>query len=523
MAAPRSAVGANRNEGRSGGTLTVGRVAVGPLIFHPLYLSLAVEREIADLVYGGGLLRRGSTGRLSAGLASPPVRLSGGLDWVFRLNGGIRFHDGKPLSADDVVFTYTLYKSSRIYDPIFYRYFNNILEVRRVDPLTVRFTMKEPVSEFPPDLATIPILPRHQLGSPTFADAHYAAAISRPVGLGPFKVETWPLRDNTVVLSANLDCYQGRPFLDRLVFKFYPTPEELQAAFITHEVDVVEVERAGSFAELRSARPDAVIRTFRPQRKAVETIYYNTLRPPFTDRLVRRALVYATDRTRIVDQAAALGRGHLAHGPVDQDFWAYGGATRYRYDPVQALALLRQGGWRDEDRDGVLDRGGRRLQFELLFPRGSVAAEKIIRIVKLNLNAIGVDVIPVPVEMKELVQRLRIGEYDAALSTQAFDPTPDDFYGLFHSEGIDLGFNVLGYRNRQVDRNISFLYGIKDRSRLFSIFQSLQWLISEDQPCMFLFFIDRQYVAFDPRCGNLGTPGEFLNPSSAWYIITGLR
>lgn len=522
LVVPRPAVGATRYDGRSGGTLTIGRVAVGPLTLHPLFLSLVVEREISDLVYGNGLLRRDSTGRLVPGLASPPVRLAGGLEWVFRLAGGIRFHDGKGLSADDVVFTYTLYKSSRTYDPIFYRYFNNILEVRKVDPLTVKFVMKEAVPEFPPDVSTIPILPRHQLGSPAFADAQHAPWLGRPIGLGPFKVETWPVRD-TAILTANLDWYQGRPLLDRIVFKFYPTPEALQAAFITHEVDLIEIEEGRSFAELRRARPDAVIRSFRPKQKAFETILYNNLRSPFTDRIVRHALTYATDRMRIVSQVAALGRGHAAHSPVDRDFWGYGGETRFKYDPARALDLLRRAGWRDEDRDGILDRGGRKLQFELLFSRGSSTSEKLIRIVKLNLNAIGVDVIPVPVEMKELVQRLRIGEYEAALFTQAFDPTPDEFYGLFHSEGIDLGFNVLGYRNRQVDRNISFLYGIKDRTRALSIFQSLQWLISEDQPCTFLFFIDRQYIAFDPRCGNLGTPGEFLNPPSAWYLITGPR
>ena len=141
-----------------------------------------------------------------------------------------------------------------------------------------------------------------------------------------------------------------------------------------------------------------------------------------------------------------------------------------------------------------------------------------MRLIKLNLNDIGIKVIPTPVAQKELVERLRVGNYAAALFIQDFNPTPDDFYAVFHSESIGLG-NLLGYRNRQIDRNINFLYGLSEQSRALPIYQQLQQLISQDQPCMFLYFIQTQYVAYNPDFKNIGAPGEALHSPGTWYHL----
>jgi peptide/nickel transport system substrate-binding protein len=508
-----------QESGRFGGRVTIGKVAVGSLMFQPLYISLGVEREIASLIYGEGLLRQDDKGRMTSGLAYPPLMMNGGREWIFRIQQGLRFHDGYPLSADDVVFTYLLYKQSRAYDPIFHRYFQNLETIQAVDLRTVRFVMKEPVAEFPLALATLPILPRHQQDSRPFADVQREADLSRPVGLGPFRLETWPVHD-TVVLMANRHWYRGRPYLDSIVYRFYASTEELQAAFIKREVDVVEVDRASNFAELKRARSDARIQAVQPRHRSFAAVFYNHQHPILSNRVVRQALTYATDRVRIISQLMTPGTGSLAHSPVDESFWAQGGAIRYKYEPGKALGLLKQTGWRDSDHDGILNFGKQPLQFELLFPRGSLSSEKVVRMIKLNLNDIGVNVIPTPVDQKELVQRLRLGLYEAALYIQDFESTPDDFYAVFHSESIDLGFNRLRYQNRQVDRAISFLYGITDRSRALPIYQNLQMLLSDDQPCMFLYFVNAQYVAYDPRCQNVGLPGTALNSPAVWYLLS---
>ena len=500
---------------RHDGSVAIGKVAVGNLTFHPLFNSLAVEREIAALIYGEGLLRVDETGTPTDGLAYLPIKLSGGRDWVFRLKQGIEFHDGESLTADDVIFTYTRYKASRLYDPIFHRYFQNIQEVSALDQQTVRFIMKTAIEAFPDRLAALPILPRHQLDRGLVADAGKQLESTRPTGLGPYKVESWPVVD-TVVLTANERWHRGRANLDRVVYRFYPTSEALQAAFVVREVDLIEVERDGTLKDLKRARSDAKIQAIVPGNRAFSAVYYNHRHPLLSQSVIRRALTYATNRQHILDEVLVRGAGVLAHSPIHPDFEFKGGSVEFDYSPREALELLRLEGWRDSDRDGFLDRAGRSLGFELLFPRGQSSAEKTVRVIKLNLNHIGIQVVPVPVTQKELVQRLDIGSYEAALFVQDFEPTPDDLYAVFHSESIGLG-NMLGYRSRQVDRNINFLFGLADQVSAAPVYQQLDMLLIRDQPCMFLYFVDTRYVAYDPALKNLGPPGEALRSPATWY------
>lgn len=498
-----------------GGAVTIGKVAVGDLTFHPLFNSLGVEREIASLIYGEGLLRVDESGAPSDGLAYLPFKLSGGRDWVFRLKQGIAFHDGEPLTADDVILTYTRYKASRVYDPVFHRYFQNIERLAALDQQTVRITMKSPIETFPNRLATLPILPGHQMGRGLFADVGAQLETTRPIGLGPYRVVSWPVRD-TVTLTANESWHRGRAYLDRVVYRFYPTSESLQAAFIVREVDLIEVERDGTLKDLKRARSDAKIQAIVPGNRAFSAVFYNHRHPLLSDTVIRRALTYATNRQRILEEVLVRGAGVLAQGPIHPSFEFKGGDTGFDYRPREAREMLRMQGWGDSDGDGFLDREGRPLRFELLFPRGQTSAEKTVRVVKLNLNHIGIQVVPVPVTQKELVQRLGVGSYDAALFVQDFEPTADDLYAVFHSESIGLG-NMLGYRNRQVDRNINFLFGLPDQYRAGAVYQQLEMLLIRDQPCMFLYFVDTRYVAYDPTLKNLGRPGDALRSPAAWF------
>ena len=506
---------ASQGPASQGGEVVIGKVAAGNLTFHPLFNSLGVEREIAALIYGEGLLRIDESGAPSDGLAYLPIKLSDGRDWVFRLKQGVEFQDGESLTADDVIFTYTRYKASRVYDPVFHRYFQNIEQLAALDQQTVRIIMKSPIETFPNRLATLPILPRHQMDRGLLADAGAHLETTRPIGVGPYRVETWPVHD-TVTLTANERWHRGRANLDRVVYRFYPTSEALQAAFIMREVDLIEVERDGTLKDLKRARSDAKIQAIVPGNRAFSAVFYNHRHPLLSQSAIRRALTHGTDRKRILDEVLVRGAGVLAHSPIHPEFEFKGTGTGYDYSPREARDLLRREGWTDSDGDGFLDREGRSLRFELLFPRGQGSAEKTVRVLKLNLNQVGIRVVPVPVTQKELVQRLGIGSYEAALFVQDFEPTADDLYAVFHSESIGLG-NLLGYRSRQVDRNISFLFGLPDQQRAGPVYQQLEMLLIQDQPCMFLYFVDTRYVAYDPTLKNLGSPGDALRSPAAWF------
>ncbi len=507
---------------RSGGTLTIGKISVGSLVFHPLFLSLGIEKEIANLIYGHGLLQVAESGQLADGLALMPKGNRDGRVWVFQLRPDITFQDGEPMTADDVVFTYNLYKESRRYDPIFHRYFQNIVRVEKYDSWTVAFVMKNPISVFPEALATLPVMPDHQMRQRPVAAALRAPDPPRAIGLGPYKLN--PRQSpGAVVLTANREWHHGWPDLDRIVYRFYHTSDELMAAFVMREVDLVEVDRSSRFEDVKRARPDSKIQAANPAHRSFEAVFYNHETALFQDARVRLAMTHAIDRERILYQALAPGAGRVTDSPVEASFWAFGGVEPVKYNPSTSIRLLNRSGWQSSGDMGIMNRGGRDLSFELLFPKGSLTYEKLVRIIKHNLNNIGVNVRPKPVASKELVERLRLGAYEAALFSQAFESSPDDFYAVFHSESIPLGFNMLRYRNRQVDRNISFLYGITEPARALPIYQQLQLLLSREQPCTFLFTFDTQYIAYDPRFQNIGLPGAELNSPASWYMLTDPR
>tara|TARA_B100000029_G_scaffold516037_2_gene626303 strand:- start:29574 stop:31127 length:1554 start_codon:yes stop_codon:yes gene_type:complete len=500
---------------RKENAVIIGKVANGNLTFHPLFNSLSVEREIAALIYGEGLLTLDDSGTAIEGLAYLPVKLSDGLDWIFRLKQGVVFHDGEPLTSEDVIFTYMQYKASRVYDPIFHRYFQNIHDLSALDSQTVRFVMKSPIDVFPKRLAGLPILPRHQLDRGVYADAGELLETTRPIGLGPYEIESWPVYD-TVTLKANETWHRGRAKLDKVIYQFYPTSEALQAAFIVREVDLIEVERDGTLRDLKRARSDAKIQAIVPENRAFSAIFYNHYDPLMSQSVIRRALTYATNRDRILEDVLVPGTGVLAHSPIHPSFRSKGGAFGFDYSPREAIELLRLEGWLDSDDDGFLDKAGQTLRFELLFPRGQASAEKAVRVIKLNLNHIGIQVVPIPITQKELIQRLGVGSYEAAFYVQDFEPTPDDLYAVFHSESIGLG-NMLGYSSRQVDRNINFLFGLADPERIEPVYKQLEMLLIRDQPCMFLYFVDTRYVAYDPSLRDLGKPGQTLRSPDMWY------
>ena len=140
--------------------------------------------------------------------------------------------------------------------------------------------------------------------------------------------------------------------------------------------------------------------------------------------------------------------------------------------------------------------------FALLFEAGSVRDEEIARVIKLNLGEIGINVIPQGIETKELNKRIRNHNYEAVLYQVAFSESIGSFYEYFHSENISRHTNFLNIRNGEIDRLINRSRRIQDPELLEPIFHRLQNLIVENSPAIFLFFVDKSYIAVDNRFQN---------------------
>ena len=342
-----------------GGTYIEG-VAGNPRYINPLLDEYNdVDRDLVALIFNG-LTVTDEHGQIMPDLADTWDISADGLSYTFHLRKDVRWHDGEPFTADDVVFTMDILRAPDFPGQSELAELWRTVKVERIDPYTVRFTLSEPFAPFL-SYTTIGLLPAHLLKGVQAKLLPDHPFNMHPVGTGPFKVSEVTSRH--AMLLANTDFYKGRPYFDKLEFIFY-----------TDYPSVLSAYRRGEIQGISRVLPEYIdqvlteegLQLYSAPLAGYGLVFLNLERPVFQEKEVRQALLWATDRQRIIDQILE-GQAVVAHGPVVPFSWAYEAhGPQYTYDPAKAKAILEQVGWKDEDGDGVREKGDLRLQFALL-------------------------------------------------------------------------------------------------------------------------------------------------------------
>lgn len=429
---------------------------------------------------------------------------------TFRLRKGVKWHDGKPFTADDVLFTYEAILDESV-DAIGLRSsFEKVAKVEKVDPLTVRVSWKEP---YAPGLAAwnFHILPRHAYGyaKGKGGDLNRHPLNAKPLGTGPFRFAEWK-RGEKIVLKANPDYFMGRPYLDQVVFKVIPQSQTLLAAYRTGQLDLTSL----SAEQWRQLKGDAAfLDTSSVFEFTTRQFYYigwnmDGSNPFFGDRRVRQAMTYALNRKGIVDKVLD-GHGALATGPFSLKGWeADPKIAPYPYDPARAAALLDEAGWKDSDGDGVRDKGGTPFSFECLVPAEAEMFSRWLEIFQQDLRRVGLAMSIRKLEYGAFLDRTHRHKFQAYLSGWGLGDDPDPF-SLLHSSqarllpsGVGEGQNDVSYKSPEADRLIEEeqrTYAFADRQR---VFWKLHALLAQDQPHSYL-LVDTQMAAVKNRFQNV--------------------
>lgn len=504
-----------------GGTYVEG-VAGVPQYLNPVIAATDVDEDVARLAFSG-LTRTDQTGAIVPDLASSFRTESNGRIWTFDIREDANWHDGNPVTADDVVFTVKLLQDRGYVGP--YSDAFRGVSVDRVALRTVRFTLPDVYGPFAAS-TTVPLLPSHILGNVPYAELSRQPFNVSPVGTGPFRVADVDARQ--IVLLRNDDFYRtrparDRPYLDKVILRFYPDPSEALLALSRGEIDGVgglssqDAERARSLksAALYSLPTDNFVSLFlnvRPEKVV------------FRDRAVRQAIATAIDRGRVL-QIAADGRGTVADEFVPSSSWAYvKDVTRYSYSVEDATAFLDSADWKDHDGDGIRDKGGQKLAFTISTsdePARTAAATEIQR----GLNALGMSVTVKSMPFGQLVDSVaRQRAFDALLVEIAVSGDPDP-YTFFHSTEVnDPGHNFSGFSTLPIDRNLEAArrtFAERERRDLYApVFQA----ISREVPVVFLYFSDYLYAqsrqAQGLRIAPLTDPRERFWNVEDWYVRT---
>jgi peptide/nickel transport system substrate-binding protein len=439
---------------------------------------------------------------------------------VFHLRDDLRWHDGTPVTAGDVVFTFERIKDPEVgfVNPSYFDYWQ---AAEAVDDSTVRFYLR-PHANLLYGWTRTAIMPEHIIGyvEPAELDAHEFGT-TNPVGNGPFRFVERVAGDHWV-FEANPDFpteLGGRPYLDRLVYRQIPDEFVLAAALQTGEVDLVI---DGTPAMLERLADDTTMVVVSYHAPDYNFIAWNSKRAPFADPRVRRALTMAIDRPTVV-QALRGGHGTVASGPVGPWHWAYDSTwAPLAHAPDSARALLEAAGWTDTDDDGVRDRNGVPFRFELYStPRHEWRS--IQTMVQASLADVGVDA---RMELREpgaLIPLVTGADrrFDAVLVGWARDVPLDD-RDLWACDQVGQPVQFTSYCNPELDVVLDSIRVTADRVRLRDLIRRYHEAISEDQPYTFLYYVDKvdlhragtHGVEMDSRGDWVGVVGWWIHPDA---------
>ncbi|HEY8369284.1 MAG TPA: ABC transporter substrate-binding protein [Thermodesulfobacteriota bacterium] len=398
----------------------------------------------------------------------------------FKLRRGVKFHDGTPLDAEAVKFTFD--RALNGTPPARWASLAGPLGgAEVVDSHTVDVVFKEP---YGPALRTLAMV-YTGIVSPTAVKRMGADFSRAPVGTGPFRFVEW--RTNTHVILERFDDYWGRKaWLDRVVFRVVPEEGARMIALQTGEADMVLLP---SPAQLPAIRRDPRFTVHETTGGRVVFVGMQTKVPPLDDPRVRAALLHAVDRKAILDNimegSAVAARGVLAPGVFgfkDMDL-----DRAFPYDVARAKALLREAGWTPGP-DGILRKNGQPLTLHWLTARGRYPKDgEIAEAVQQMLQEVGVDVRVDFREWATVFQQMRGDPFTPHLFTFGWVTTNADadysLYALFHSKGIPpAGWNTSRWGNPRADALLEQARRSTNQSERERMYHEVQDLIAKDMP-----------------------------------------
>ena len=426
---------------------------------------------------------------------------SDGLTYTFKLRQGVKWHDGQPFTAKDVVFTYTTWAKKELGSSGTTPLVEAVATVTAPDDFTVVFSLKKVVADFfTNNMARI--IPEHilrdvpadQIKSHPFSTGDPKATI----GTGPFKMEEF-VRDDHLTLAKNPIYFRGEPALDKYIFKVVKDSNAVDIQMKTAEADFGGIIDAfyDDLVKQQNVRVD-VYDTFS------EDGYFYQLDPTkstlFTDKRVRQAMVYALDRDVMI-KAIRSGRGIVAVGTMPVVSWAYTPdqiTMKYPYDPKMAEQLLDVAGW-TKGADGIRAKDGKQLSFSLWLQAGRVDFERFATAMQQQWKAIGINAaVKTEDRAAYLTRALETKDFDLLLINNAFPVDPDQSTTWKTGAVINVG----SYSNPQVDSLLTQGLSELNQEKRKAIYVEMQNIIVDELPVALLDF-PQALAAVNKRVHNL--------------------
>lgn len=465
---------------------------VVPLLNVPL--SDPTGRDVGNLLFDG-LTRIGVDGLPEPSLAESWEIDDTGKIYTFHLHPGVTWHDGKPFTADDVVFTIESIQNSRfVGDPTISNLWRNVL-VERVDDMTVRCTLNAPYAPFL-SAASIAILPAHVLADVDVEEWAESSFAQKPIGTGPYQFTERTVE--YISLAANEEYFGGKPFIEQIRLQFIDSTGAAFAALSRDHMYALGINASPETS--RIALPANFRRVFLPL-DAYAMLSFNLRESPLQDLEVRQALSRGLDKDLLIEQALGGSAARL-DTPILPGWYAYDPNVQwYAYDLEAAGVALDSLGYTLSS-EGIREQNGEPLRFSLLTDGNELrraAAQEIVR----QWRLLGVQVEIEELESAELRNRLRSHDFSMAIHGWARLGADPDVFELWHSTQAANGANYAGLMDNTIDKvliNARIEQDLLARSEQYATFQQ-RWV--ELVPGIMLYQPLYMFVASD-ELGGLG-------------------
>lgn len=500
--------------GRPPGGVLVALVDGEPDGLNPLTYSSLPANHAIRLMFRG-LARRDST--LSG--YQPDLAISweaeGDTAVLLRLRDDVHWHDGEPVSAEDVAFTIEMQQNPVVASP---RQADvaPVTSVTVIDRSTLRVGIDQMGRYTVNALLEIVPVPKHLLEGVDPASVRLDSFSRQPVGNGFYRFGRWDAGQQ-LVLEVNPDVPEGRAALDRIIMRVVPDINAALTELLAGQGDLLkvppnlaeQVERS-SAVELHSAR-----------RVRPSWIAWNTRRAPVDDERIRRAILMAVDREAIA-RGLFGDAGEASLSPIPPTLWEHSPEVEpIPFDPDGARTVLEESGWRDTDGDGIRDRQGVPLRIEVDYISAEQIRADVLVAMQAMLRGVGIELVPRAYERTAWVERLRAGEFTGSSWGWGWGPgvVGPNAEMVFHSRSIPpAGANFAAFSDDRVDTLIDEALVATDSTALRQIWRELEQRLIDAAPYAPI-YLDPELFGVHSRIENVRFRGlEWWEDVIYWYV-----
>ena len=484
-----------------------------------------VDRDVDRLLYSG-LIKFDDRGLPQPDLAESWGVSADGKTYNFSLRANAVWHDGSPVTSDDVIFTVDALRSDASPLPKDIKEMWKQVQLNTLDAKTLQFHLPEPFAPFL-DYLTFGVLPKHILGGSSVEAMVNAPFNSQPVGTGPFQFKQFQSENGAIVgveLSAFEQYYNGRPYLDEVIFRYYPDVASAMAAYRSKGVlGISHIDEANLADALKE--PGLNLYTGRLPSLNIILLNLNDKKLPFfQDAQIRKALLMALNRQRMVD-SLRNGQAIVADGVIFPGTWAYYDETeKISYNPEKALETIKKAGYTFPAEGGqVRAKDGVPFSFELAYADAPGFAELAQQIADA-WSKLGIQVTLKALPFDQLVsQYLEKHTFQAALVELNFARSPDpDPYPFWDQAMISDGQNYSQWDDRAASEYLEKARVTSDWGERAKLYRNFQVRFMMEMPALPLFYPVYSYGVDETiqnvRMGPLFDPADRFLTIQTWYL-----